>query len=331
MADLPSGSPAQDTIPIVERQRRLICLLNSPRRKNRMTVIREEAVQGLKSALQEAHRGRLARLAAHPWKLLYSRLLRVLGSSHSTWAKTFWNGRFTALLPEAVSTQVWRYGFFEDDVCLFILRSLGPGRVFIDIGAHFGFFTLLASEMVGEEGRVIALEPMPKTFVELTRNVTLNTKSDNVITFNSAAYSESTTLTFHDYGLVDAGMNSAFGIRKDTGTTRGSRAIEVSARTCDDLLSALHLPTIDLMKVDAESSEMHVLKGAEVLIREFGPRIILEVGDFDLPGVARSVELVEWLSRRGYVAYECSRGDIVRHQVRDTYTYGNLLFVRTEA
>ena len=55
------------------------------------------------------------------------------------------------------------------------------------------------------------------------------------------------------------------------------------------------------------------------------------MGDFDLPGVARSVELVEWLSRRGYVAYECSRGDIVRHQVRDTYTYGNLLFVRTEA
>ena len=104
----------------------------------------------------------------------------------------------------------------------------------------------------------------------------------------------------------------------------------MSATTCDELVGALGLKRVDLMKIDAESSEMHVLKGAEGLIKDFGPSIILEVGDFDLPDVARSSDLLEWLSERGYVAHECLHGEIVRHQGRDRYGYGNLLFIRLE-
>src|SRR5437867_12024721 len=145
-----------------------------------MILSREEAEQRLRSAKRTAGRSRLVRLATHPWRLLYPRLLNVLGRFRSTSAETFWTGRFEAVLPESVSTHIWRYGFFEDDVCLFLLRSLAPGMVFVDIGAHFGFFTLLASELVGETGRVIALEPMPQTFVHLMRNVRLNCSFKNV-------------------------------------------------------------------------------------------------------------------------------------------------------
>ena len=73
---------------------------------------------------------------------------------------------------------------------------------------------------------------------------------------------------------------------------------------------------------------MHVLNGAESVIRRFGPRIIIEVGDFELPGVARSAQVVEWLTQHGYLAHEHANGDIVRHRVRDSYGYSNLLFTR---
>jgi len=198
----------------------------------------------------------------------------------------------------------------------------------MDVGAHFGFFTLLGSDLVGARGRVVALEPMPKTFTQLRKNASQNAAFPNISPVNVAAYSANTTLLFHDYGLTDAGFNSAFGQRKITGAAKEVGTLQVSANTCDEVVAALALKRVDLMKIDAESSEMHVLRGAEGLIKEFGPSIILEVGDFDLPAVARSSDLVEWLSQRGYVAHECLQGNIVRHQGRDSYAYGNLLFIR---
>lgn len=294
-----------------------------------MTSSHPQAEEKLKRAVRLARRSRLARLASEPWRLIYPRILRAFGLSRRSSAETFWGGAFDALLPEAVSTHIWRYGFFEEDVCLFMLRSLESGLVFVDVGAHFGFFTLLGSGLVGGQGRALALEPMPKTYTLLTGNVSRNAIFDNIITMNSAAYSANTTLNFHDYGLINAGLDSAFPPRNQGGSTSGSQETVVDARRLDDLLTALELPRIDLLKIDAESSEMHVLRGAEAVINEFRPRIILEVGDFDLPDVARSAELVEWLRMRGYVAHDYINGSITPHQNRDRYAYGNLLFIHS--
>jgi FkbM family methyltransferase len=293
-----------------------------------MILSKAEAEDHLRRAAQSARRGRTARLVARPWKLLYPRLLRVLQRSRVTTAETFWNGRLDVILPEEVSTHIWRYGFFEEDVCVFLLRSLEPGMVFVDVGAHFGFFTLLASELVREQGRVLALEPIPKTFGQLNRNVSLNGRFENILTINAAAYSTNTTLTFYDYGLIKAGLNSAFGPRDESSLISGSQRITVDAYELDHTVRALNVPRVDVIKIDAESSEMHVLRGAEETVAEFGPRIILEVGDFDLPGVAPSTEVVQWLGQRGYVPHEWLNGQLGRHKVRDRYPYGNLLFTK---
>ena len=291
-----------------------------------MVLSRQQAEQRLRRAVQRANRSRIGRLARHPWKLLYPQLLLKIGVCQARPAKTFWGGRFDIVLPEAVSTQIWRYGFFEDDVCLFLLRSLRPGMVVIDVGAHFGFFSLLASELVGSEGRIVAVEPMPETFGRLARNVAINGPHDNITAINSAAYSMRTTLSFHDYGLVYSAFDSAFGARSAS-SLRLHRQVFVDACTCDDLVSALALPRVDVIKIDAESSEMHVLRGAERTINQFHPRIIVEVGDFDLAGVASSSELVRSLLAFGYRAYERSQYDVSLHEPRATYDYGNLLFV----
>jgi hypothetical protein len=84
-----------------------------------MILSNEQAEHHLKGAVERANRGRMTRLMTHPWKVLYPRLLRTVGLSHPTSTKTFWTGRFEVALPEAVSTRIWRYGFFESDVRTF--------------------------------------------------------------------------------------------------------------------------------------------------------------------------------------------------------------------
>ncbi len=292
-----------------------------------MTIDRTEARRRLDIAASRANRSRFQRLAASPWRTIYPRLLRGLRISHQASADTFWGGRLNVVLPEAVSTHIWRHGFFDQDVCVFLLQSLRPGMVFLDIGAHFGFFTLFAGELIGAGGRVVALEPMPDTFEHLSRNVAQHAELHNITALNYAAYSSRTSLPFHDYGLVDAGLNSAFAMRKEDGRKEPASTVPVEARTCDELVTSMSLPSVDVVKIDAESAELHVLKGMEQVIARRRPTIIMEVGDFNLPGVASSAELVDWLRCHGYVAYEHSAGHLLEHRIRPRYSYANLLFV----
>ena len=63
--------------------------------------------------------------------------------------KTFWDGEIEVILPEMVSISIWRNGFVESDVTIYLLKYLNNGETFVDIGAHFGFYSLLASSIVG--------------------------------------------------------------------------------------------------------------------------------------------------------------------------------------
>src|SRR5204862_6451965 len=141
---------------------------------------KERGERKLKAAGERASRSRGTRGGAARWRELHPKLLRAVGLSHRAASTTFWNRRFDVVLPEGTSTHIWRYGFFESDVCTFMLRGLEPGMVFVDVGAHFGFFTLLGSDLVTGEGRVVALEPMPRTFRQLNRNASRNNPFRNI-------------------------------------------------------------------------------------------------------------------------------------------------------
>jgi len=230
------------------------------------------------------------------------------------------------VLPETVSTHIWRYGFFEADVCRFMLGTLGPGMNFVDVGAHYGFFTLLASHIVGPAGRVLAIEPMPVTVRQLYRNAALVPTAQNVEVVPCAAYHANTELVFRDYGLLNAGLNSLYKPRTHE-AARSVSEVTVAARMCDEIIAEANLSHVELIKIDAESSELDVLGGLEKTLMKWRPRLIVEVGDFDLEGVPSSATLLHWFTARGYTPFECSNNTLVPHLPRVRYGYGNLLFV----
>lgn len=128
------------------------------------------------------------------------------------------------------------------------IRNLPKGSVVIDIGAHIGKYTLLASQ---KSSLVIALEPDPSNFNMLKRNCELN-KRNNVKIFNAAVS--------HIDGTVHLFLGKDSALHTIVSRGSSSLSIPVNTLTLDSLVEMNKLKRIDLMKIDIEGAELLVLK-----------------------------------------------------------------------
>lgn len=155
-----------------------------------------------------------------------------------------------------------------------IVQQFSPkiGDIVIDVGAAFGFYTILASKRVGQQGRVVAIEPQPDSFKMLNKNIKLN-KLTNIVTLNYAVSSRKTTLKLY---------SSYSTIQERAGQSLQSY-IEVSADNLDNLLRQLDIDEVNWVKVDVEGAELEVLKGAVgILSRSRDIALFVEVHSPDL-------------------------------------------------
>lgn len=299
--------------------------MESPQQNDKYTRMAER----LTAAANAMAAGRVSRTLSRPRKMIFPKLMQWTGGTSEVMAMTFWGEPILVVLPELISMTIWRYGFFEEDVCRFLLHVLRPGMNFVDIGAHFGFFTRLGSELVGDEGRVLSFEPTPDTFSQLMRNTVGN---ENVLLQNCAAFSSETELTLRDFGLQYSAFNSAYGMRDSEAHHRTGRDFQARARKADDVIRESGLKTVHLVKIDAESSELQVLQGLAETIQRDHPRIILETGDFGLEGVPKTADLIGWLGEFGYKPYEIGRDNVLRPATSQKFDFvgSNLLFSVTD-
>lgn len=241
---------------------------------------------------------------------------------------TFWGDVMTVVLPEAVSNEIALSGAYETDLTIALIQLLEPGMVFFDIGAHRGYFSLLAARLVGSAGQVHAFEPTPGTFQLLSANLSSHS---NVRLNNVAVYSESKELIFHDFGLSAPAFNSIYAPRlsKDLAERIPVENRRVPAVSIDDYVKRLGVRP-NLIKIDAESAEADILHGMAETLLTLRPAFTLETGDMDLEGVASTKDLVNLACSFGYTPIDISEGQIRRHQIQERYAYGNLLFVASE-
>jgi len=87
----------------------------------------------------------------------------------------------------------------------------------------------------------------------------------------------------------------------------------------------------NFVKIDAESAEYEILCGMKDTIKKYRPIITLEVGDFGINGVRGSNESVEFLKKMDYEAFEYRNHRIVKHDLKEEYSYDNILFLPNEA
>lgn len=224
-------------------------------------------------------------------------------------------------LPESVSSQLYLDGAFEFDLTETFLRLVRPGWVVVDVGAHLGYYTLLAARLVGPTGQVHAFEPTPATRALLVTNTR---EHQNVRVVDRAAWSRPATLSFQDFGVSNSAFNSAFPPRSASLNATRPKIHVVQAVSLDDYCTEAGIVP-DLVKIDAESAESHVLEGMSRLMTADPPFITIEVGDEVSTGTPSSRELLDDVIRHGYTPVRATEDGLRPEDLQESYTYTNVL------
>jgi len=273
----------------------------------------------------------IQKLKKAPIRLIYSKILELF----SLWfqrpvkidAQTFWNENMLVVIPETVSLSIYRYSFFEANLTRMILQYLKPGTIFFDIGAHFGYYTLLASYIVGKKGQVHSFEPTLDSFNILKTNVS---DRNNIFLNNCAVFSKRKNIFINDYGIQYSAFNSLYNPRLPLDKLKKIKIkkYEVKAISIDNYVERKNIFP-NFIKIDAESSEYEILLGMQKTIDKFHPIITIEVGDAGVEGILRSKELINFLINKNYQPYECKEGEISKHNLNNKYPYppDNILFL----
>lgn len=209
--------------------------------------------------------------------------------------RLFFGPKMRVVLPEVVSEALYTYGLFDEVVTDLVIRYVKPGDTVLDIGAHFGYLSLLCSHLVGPEGQVYAFEPTPSTFAVLEENTAryANTKA-----FNLAAGRENTRQKILDHGLQYCAWNTLAPEPRMPGLVNGTkiRKTEVTIVKLDDFLQARGIVP-SFVKIDTENFEADVISGLNRTLKITRPRVLLEAGS------SSSLEAAETLSALGYRLY----------------------------
>ena len=164
----------------------------------------------------------------------------------------------TGLLFELRPRMGDRFGFYE-----VMLRGdytdhgqvLEPGGVVVDIGANVGCFTILAANLVGPHGRVLAFEPDEMAFRQLQRNVALN-GLNNVSTYQAAVGAREGSAKFFvsEESSLFSSMSEYIGERRQSGTV-----LDVQLTTLEATMQKEGLDRLDYLKLDCEGGEYDIL------------------------------------------------------------------------
>ncbi len=168
-------------------------------------------------------------------------------------------------LNDQLGREILRDEHFEDAFRRDVLAALRPGMTVLDIGANFGYYTVLFAQAVGPAGKVVAFEPNPTMLTELRHNLALNHFANVIV--------QPVALSDHEGDLefcCPVPGREGHGSLKPNESFTVQQTIRVHCRPLDAVCEELRLPGVDLIKLDAEGAEMLVFKGAERLLS--GPR-----------------------------------------------------------
>lgn len=145
---------------------------------------------------------------------------------------------------------------YESGTTHLLERVVKPRMTVLDVGAHVGYFALLAARLVGSGGAIFAFEPDPSNFELLQRNIALNSYVNVSILQKAVAECSGPMRLFLDGKGSD--RNSLVWNNK---SRFGQCAVEVETVSLDEFLEARDIRRVDFLKIDAEGAECAILRG----------------------------------------------------------------------
>jgi FkbM family methyltransferase len=208
-------------------------------------------------------------------------------------------------------------GKWEPNVTAALPGALASGDAFLDIGAHIGYYTVLAARLVGPRGHVYAFEPSPSSNRLLQKNIELNCFS-NVTAFEVAVGDSPRRGTLYEGPRQNTGLatlHPVFGAKRE-----GAPEVTVEVRPVTALVPEEELVRVRALKIDVEWQELEVLRSLEPLFELNQPLAIF----------------LEWTPRRadpdvGDALLDfCRSHGFVLHHIRSGYSLEKLFPSRIE-
>ena len=186
----------------------------------------------------------------------------------------------------------------------FLEKIIKPGFVCLDIGANLGYYSVALSRLVGPEGQVLAVEPIP-AFQAIWQDNVKRSGVRNLTLLPYALGGQNTTVqmgTPERDGLLHHGMTK---VAASNPNEHYARTYDVPMRIPDDLLA--NLPRLDFVKCDVEGFEFEVFRHMQATLRRFQPLIQTE-----LNGLENRRAVVNLLAELGYKPFMLSeRSELV--------------------
>ena len=196
-------------------------------------------------------------------------------------------------------------GLFEAKETAFVRGLIRPGQTCFDVGASFGWYTLMLSRLVGREGWVHAFEPVPHTYAVLTQNIRLNACPNVTAVQSALADSEGMGELF----LPDIGVSGSFRLHDYEASYE---RIPCRLETLDEYCVRHGVMALDFLKADVEGAEWQVLRGGAAMIERCRPVLFLEIQQHstELFGYQPN-EMFQWLRERKYVPYRVTEEGVL--------------------
>jgi FkbM family methyltransferase len=228
---------------------------------------------------------------------------------------------------------------YESETSNFIGSLLQPGDTFVDIGAHVGYFSMLAAALVGPGGTVYSFEPDATNYAHLLEHIELN-RCTQIRPMHMAVGANPGIAEFFvnadndgGHALWEVGRHPFNERSRQTPMTR-----KVYVTSLDHLLGTTDLGRLRAIKIDAEGAEFAILVGARGLLSRYRvPFIIAEINRFGLESMGAS-ELIlrNLMSELGYETWLLQPGQSFAQKLSpgetpDTNAVFNVLFRHPEA
>lgn len=233
-------------------------------------------------------------------QLLQWKINCLLTSSQKLFLFTLQDGSiFHYKLNSLVGKALFLKAFETQEVC-FLKKILKEGDIFFDIGANGGFYTVIASKIVGTTGHIYSFEPSKEELELLQLNVSTNNIENATLVKKAVSNSKG----YAQFALSkDGAMNSLLKNSHPGQTIQEWQEVELT--TVDDFIKELAISKVDFMKIDVEGAEKLVFEGANKTLSKFENTVILfEACDLTSKGFGYSTEdFLTFLMQHNFFLY----------------------------